>query len=191
MPGRYADTTARTEASTFNTTPVPGKVAPPSQTTPYPIPVTFGRVSAIGRKDCTAESALTRIAIAASAIRSAKAASSPSPGKRRSRELPRLRWTTRRKAQRAVMLAARVEPDDEDTHLRSPRRGFRLEALRPITSIRQFSSVNRIPAFASSRAINFRPRAAPGVHTPPAASSRLTSFTRHSALSEIILDVEP
>jgi hypothetical protein len=43
--------------------------APPSQTTPGPIPVEFRHVWAIERKDCTAEPALTRISIAPSAIR--------------------------------------------------------------------------------------------------------------------------
>jgi hypothetical protein len=49
VPGPYADTTAPTEASTCNTTPVPSKNAPPSQTTPGPIPVEFRRVWAIER----------------------------------------------------------------------------------------------------------------------------------------------
>ena len=49
--------------------PAPGETLPPSQTTPGPIPLDFRHVWAVDKRDCKAEPALTRIAIAPGAIR--------------------------------------------------------------------------------------------------------------------------
>jgi hypothetical protein len=49
--------------------PEVGEELPTSQTTPGPIPLGFRHVWAISAKDCTADPALTRIAIAPGAIR--------------------------------------------------------------------------------------------------------------------------
>jgi len=49
--------------------PTPGEKLPTSQTTPGPIPLEFRHVWAIERKDCTADPALTRIAVAPGAVR--------------------------------------------------------------------------------------------------------------------------
>lgn len=49
--------------------PAPGEELPTSQTTPGPIPLEFRHVWAIEKKDCTAEPALTRMAVAPGAVR--------------------------------------------------------------------------------------------------------------------------
>ncbi|MEQ1782919.1 MAG: hypothetical protein ABMA14_16265 [Hyphomonadaceae bacterium] len=72
VPGPYVETTARPGPSTPEGSPAAPSAAetlPSSQTTPGPIPTAFRHVWAIEKKDCTAEPALTRIAIAPGAVR--------------------------------------------------------------------------------------------------------------------------
>ena len=72
VPGPYVEMKspsgpAVTESS--ETAPAASETPPPSQTTPGPIPVDFRHVWAIEKRDCKAEPALTRIAIAPGTIR--------------------------------------------------------------------------------------------------------------------------
>jgi hypothetical protein len=72
VPGPYVEMqppSGPAAPESAETAPAPSKILPPSQTTPGPIPVDFRHVWAIEKKDCAAEPALTRIAIAPAAIR--------------------------------------------------------------------------------------------------------------------------
>ncbi len=69
VPAPYVETPAPAGAAVTEPAPAPGETLPPSQTTPGPIPLDFRHVWAVDKRDCKAEPALTRIAIAPGAIR--------------------------------------------------------------------------------------------------------------------------
>jgi hypothetical protein len=69
VPGPYVETPAPAGPAVTEPAPAPGETLPPSQTTPGPIPLDFRHVWAVDKRDCKAEPALTRIAIAPGAIR--------------------------------------------------------------------------------------------------------------------------
>ena len=69
VPGPYVETPAPAGAAVTEPAPAPGETLPPSQITPGPIPIDFRNVWAVDKRDCKAEPALTRIAIAPGAIR--------------------------------------------------------------------------------------------------------------------------